>query len=659
MNMICWVVNKTKFRLPEERIVSLNKEQFLNSSTIFSYFTRSSFSLPANIFKWYNNSKRSGIELFTSVNSSKFLLPAESFSKLNEFKFDPAAESFTKINDSKQSPYATTFSKQNDFKYAPSPEIFKSRNDGEYNGPPLLFKSRNDSIYNENATLFNGMNKEIYNSFLKFVTSFNEQQYLPNTKPYYVTPTPFYNISNQLLYKNDSLFTMAGLLNPAFEESLQSKISILEKDVSLQTLRNVNKFIDINQQLTSPTNFSQYFINEFETHGVTPSITGGLLDQKISFKIPLPNEFETHGVTPSITGGLLDQKIGMIIPFPPEFEKHGVLPPLTGVLLDQKIRIIIPFPPEFEKHGIMPPLTGALFNQKIGMIIPFPPEFEKHGVLPPLQGQLLVQRHGLRIAVPPELEYHGIPVPLPPELEYHGIPVPFVPDLILQIGNEIPLPPEFETHGVLPPLNGEVLVQRHGLRIDLPVDKEYHGIPVPLPPEIEYHGIPVPLPPEIEYHGIPVLMPSERLNNANTGKLIPMPLLRVQDNTKYHTFKQNWELYQEIEWNNDNPYIYGAFMTNFKIYVNEGKDSDYKGYPPFLSYGPNSGSALLSKNINYGLGSFPNPNAAAIVAAKYISAGVIQIVGTSHWNYRIMFDKKVFAPTRSMIFPRTWYIRGA
>lgn len=130
-------------------------------------------------------------------------------------------------------------------------------------------------------------------------------------------------------------------------------------------------------------------------------------------------------------------------------------------------------------------------------------------------------------------------------------------------------------------------------------------------------------------------------------------------------------LWQDREQYMDDAFTYGAFQTEFQIYADQGQAGDqgqFQGSPPgtpgrgrgpLLSYNEFMGSALLTKSTTYGLGGYSDQNSAAIVAAKYVSAGAFQIVGTSIWNYRIYFNRQVFTPRKSMIFPRVWYIRGS
>lgn len=133
----------------------------------------------------------------------------------------------------------------------------------------------------------------------------------------------------------------------------------------------------------------------------------------------------------------------------------------------------------------------------------------------------------------------------------------------------------------------------------------------------------------------------------------------------------NFVLWQDSEQYNRDSFTLGAFQTEFQIYADQGRGGDYgqfqgvppgtpgRGRGPILPYQEFMGSALLTKSTTYGLGGFADQNSAAIVAAKYVSAGAFQIIGTAVWNYRIYFNKQVFTPRKSMIFPRVWYIRGA
>lgn len=145
--------------------------------------------------------------------------------------------------------------------------------------------------------------------------------------------------------------------------------------------------------------------------------------------------------------------------------------------------------------------------------------------------------------------------------------------------------------------------------------------------------------------------------------VLDQPPLRLQH--------MNFMLWQDAEQYNRDSFTLGAFQTEFQIYADQGRGGDYgqfqgvppgtpgRGRGPILSYQEFMGSALLTKSTTYGLGGFTDQNSAAIVAAKYVSAGAFQIIGTAVWNYRIYFNRQVFTPRKSMIFPRVWYIRGA
>ena len=173
-------------------------------------------------------------------------------------------------------------------------------------------------------------------------------------------------------------------------------------------------------------------------------------------------------------------------------------------------------------------------------------------------------------------------------------------------------------------------------------------------PELERHGFELPLTPELERHGIFVPFPPEVL--SPTPNIIPLDWVK---------FNPDVDFYQDDTFNQ------GAFESNIRVVADDGRAGDYgqfHGSPPgtpgrsklpLIPYRDFQGSALLSKTTNYGFGGFATQNDAALIAAKYISAGAFQIIGTDIWNYRIYFGRQMFKVRKSQVFPRLWYIRGA
>ena len=117
--------------------------------------------------------------------------------------------------------------------------------------------------------------------------------------------------------------------------------------------------------------------------------------------------------------------------------------------------------------------------------------------------------------------------------------------------------------------------------------------------------------------------------------------------------------------------LYGAFKTEFLIFADHGRAGDlgqYQGTPPgtpgrtnipILSYREFMGSALLKYTPTYGFGGFSSQPGAQAIADKYVNATAIRVQIAGFWNYRIHFDKKVFRPRKSRVFPTLWYVRGA
>jgi len=203
--------------------------------------------------------------------------------------------------------------------------------------------------------------------------------------------------------------------------------------------------------------------------------------------------------------------------------------------------------------------------------------------------------------------------------------------------------------------------------VDLPAERY---IPVELKPELPpevYRPVETlpQLTPFMIQEGIPIPFPLEMYRPVEFNiQLTPFDI----EEGIFIPFPPQLLNYPKYEMRD--PAVYGAFETEFRIYANEGRGSDYaqfQGSPPgtpgrrelpVIPYDQIIGSALLSKTNYYNFGSFGTQNAAAFVAAKYVSAGAIQIAGTDYWNYRIYFDNKVCYPKKTMIFPTVWYIRG-
>jgi hypothetical protein len=171
--------------------------------------------------------------------------------------------------------------------------------------------------------------------------------------------------------------------------------------------------------------------------------------------------------------------------------------------------------------------------------------------------------------------------------------------------------------------------------------------------------------------------------HVTTGLTVPREVEFLSSTSMLSNLSVDMELAQVllqpmqfVLWKDNEQYMpdsftYGAFKTEFQIYADQGQGGDqgqFQGSPPgtpgrgrgpILPYREFMGSALLTKTVNYGLGGFQDQASAAMVAAKYVSAGAFQVVGTAVWNYRIYFNRRVFTPRKSMIFPKVWFIRGS
>lgn len=115
-----------------------------------------------------------------------------------------------------------------------------------------------------------------------------------------------------------------------------------------------------------------------------------------------------------------------------------------------------------------------------------------------------------------------------------------------------------------------------------------------------------------------------------------------------------------MEWRLDQDYLHytdgiyaGATFSYIGMYANDGLHGDKRAYPSDLPF------VFYQRSYNYGSGGYTSQLDAATVAAKYVSAQAIQIVGTDYWNYRINFDlNHSCVPRKGMVFPYVWLIRG-
>ena len=317
-----------------------------------------------------------------------------------------------------------------------------------------------------------------------------------------------------------------------------------------------------------------------------------------------------------------------------------------------------PFLPEvYRPYYALPPFLPEVYRP-CKALPPFTPEtYRPTTVLPPFL-PLIYRPFIVNPRLRPQLYRPNMPrPPFRPEVyrPYTALP-PFLPEI-------------YRPYKALPPFLPEIYRPYEALPDFVPeIYRPFFGLPE-LPPEIyrPYFALPE-LPPEIyrPFEAYPDLIPEIYRPYYALPPWLPKV---IQEHLVF--VKMNFELFQEIYHSQDDELATGAFRASFRIYANEGRESDYGQYQgvvpglpnrpdgPWLPYESNKGSSLLLKSPVFGTGGFYSETDAAFVAAKYVSAGAIQIKGTDYWNYRIFFDTgKVCSPKKSMIFPRIWYIRG-
>ena len=313
---------------------------------------------------------------------------------------------------------------------------------------------------------------------------------------------------------------------------------------------------------------------------------------------------------------------------------------------------------EYEKHDIfLPPIAG---------------EYEQHDIfLPPIDAELIYQDK-IFTDISPEWIYQDKLFPLlPPELLYQD-------KLFLNLTPDIPDPgnryidffPFLE-----PPANKYIDFFPF---LEPPANRYIDFFPFLEPPANRYiEFFPLLEPPANRYIDfIPQLindlsplveLPAELYIPENL--YLPLTSYRLTEEKFFLNFPP--KLDQLNVQYQDGYNLYGAFKTEFLIFADHGRAGDlgqYQGTPPgtpgrtnipILPYREFMGSALLKYSPTYGFGGFGTQTDAQTMANKYVNATAIKVNIAGFWNYRIHFDKKVFRPRKSKIFPVLWYVRGS
>ena len=204
---------------------------------------------------------------------------------------------------------------------------------------------------------------------------------------------------------------------------------------------------------------------------------------------------------------------------------------------------------------------------------------------------------------------------------------------------------------LLPEFTAEYLI--NGLIVNA-IDNEYqlhNFIPQDLDPEL-YR-------PMLFYPELAPMVVQEHiiLNDFNIVRLDPVgsfvQLVPIQLDYRPVPVKFDFELYQD--------YLHESLLldqqttasTYIGMYADGGRGGDRPNYPSQLPF------VFYQRSWSYGPAAFVSQQSAAVVAAKYVTAEAIQIVGTDYWNYRIYFDTShVCYPRSGLRFPVTWLIRG-